>query len=209
LGPWIWLWHWLPCYPIVWMVLELVGGIGAQYRAPLPHEGKSPPMIPRSPALYSPEITSLPFPDPRAYPFATRLEKKKRERATPERGDDDGGGDGRLIPLCMRYLLTSSPLHPRSHTSPTNLRHYPSLQVRLLASLIYFPFPLPAQILLIRSTPTLADSSLLLFPIPFRHLDRLRPSFLLPPSIHFRNPNPFSLYFAGYLCQVFVVLQFD
>ena len=37
------------------MVLELVGGIGAQYRAPLPHEGK------------------------------TRLEKKKRERATPER----------------------------------------------------------------------------------------------------------------------------
>ena len=89
MGSWIWLWHWLPCNPIVWMVLELVRGIGAQYRAPLPHEGKSPPTIPRSPALYSPEITSLPFPDPRAYPFATHGSahsgKKKSERLARER----------------------------------------------------------------------------------------------------------------------------
>ena len=119
MGSWIWLWHWLPCNPIVWMVLELVGGIGAQYRAPLPHEGKSPPTIPRSPALYSPEITSLPFPDPRAYPFTTLLEKKKRERATPERGDGDGRGDGRLIPLRMRYLSATSPSRPHSRTSST------------------------------------------------------------------------------------------
>jgi len=173
------------------MVLELVRGIGAQYRAPLPHEGKSPPTIPRSPALYSPEITSLPLPRPPCVPLRDPTQKKKkRERATPERGGGDGGGDGRLIPPQMRYLPASSPSRPRSHTSPTNLRRYPSLQVRLLASLIYFP--LPAQIFLLRSAPTLADSSLLFFPIPFRHLDRLRPSFLLPPSIHsFETLTPF------------------
>jgi hypothetical protein len=75
--PWIWLWHLLSYNSIVWMVLELVRGIGAQYRAPLPHEGKSPPTIPRSPALYSPEITSLPFPDPSRVPLRDPTRKKE------------------------------------------------------------------------------------------------------------------------------------
>jgi len=183
-GTWIWLWHWLPCNPIVWMVLELVGGIGAQYRAPLPHEGKSPPTIPRSPALYSPEITSLPFPDPRAYPFAThgsahsgkkkseRLERE-RQRRWRRRQEVDPHGESaisRRPPLASSFSRISDHLPSFSLSTGTSS-----------ATLIYFPFLVESSIFNLRLP---RGSILVLFPNHLTASKSIEASFLLPPSIH-------------------------
>jgi len=119
------------------MVLELVEGIGAQYRTPFPHEGKSSPMILSSLVLYSPEFTSLPFPVPQRIPLRSLTQKKKREQATPKRGGDDGRGDGRLTPIANVLSVAEPPkcLGPPTsaivlRTSDGDAGSPPTLEVR-------------------------------------------------------------------------------
>ena len=170
------------------MILESVRGIGAQYRGPFPHKGKSPPKIPRSPALYWPEIASPHFPNPRAYPFATHDSthsgKKKSERLARERQrrwwrrrEVDPHGESAISQ------------RPCSRASPTILRHSPSLQVHLLATLIYFPFPAESSIFNLRLP---RGFILVLFPNHLSASRSIEASFLLPPSIHsFQTLTPF------------------
>jgi hypothetical protein len=154
------------------------------------------------PLCIRPKSLPFPSPTPRAYPFVTRLEKKKRERDSKERRRRWRRRREVVLhcgcAICCRALPRALVL---VHLRPSSIVLPPCRSVFLLVSSTYPPSSIcvyPRRFILASFLNSLSVS-------------RSMKAFFPSPSIDslFPNPNPFSLYFAGYLCQVFVVLQFD